>query len=81
MAIMGIVVDVTTGTFSIQNEKLNRHWGTWGNRIYSANIPDQLGTTYSIIKYEMYNVVIALKIEHEIGEIRLYAFIVTIRVR
>ena len=35
---------------------------TWGNYVYSASIPDQLVNTYSITQYEMYNVVIALKI-------------------
>ena len=36
--------------------------GAWGNRVYAERIPNHLINKYSITQYEMYNVVIALKI-------------------
>ena len=36
--------------------------GAWGNRVYAERIPDHLINKYLITKYEMYNVVIALKV-------------------
>ena len=36
--------------------------GAWGDRVYSTRIPEHLVHAHSITQYEMYNVVIALKV-------------------